>query len=207
MPRIVSNGRLLTTRRVLPNKTGTVLALSGKRAICLSRGTSKQRLRLTNGRVRVSSAALGCDTTSKRIILSTLTCGGIRIPQNNRCALILGSNAGMRLGSVDDLHFPLTFRTKGQRIRLTKRTCFRMGGANRPFVMSARNVRVRILKAAFGVSTCPNRRCRTALIDNSIGISAKRKRDLILGPSRRTSLVPKDKGVRIHAMSATFCAS
>lgn len=205
-PISLSSGRFVT-RSVLPKRSRTVLALRSNRAVRVG-GRARDLLRgVSKTQIRVSSAVLGCRMASGATPGGGPMCGGIRAPQNKRCTLLLDSKAGIRLGTVADLHFPIAFSGNPHGIRLRNRTCFRIYGAKRPFVMYARNVRMRILKAAFGVSTCPRRRCRAALMGNSIGMGARAKRDYVLGPSRRTAVDLKGDDVRVHVMSTKFCAS
>lgn len=103
--------------------------------------------------------------------------------------IVLPSNDSMLLGHRSSLSCPGQFGSSGQRMRLAKRTCFRIDGSRgRPFVMRARRVGMRILKARFGISTCHGGpRMGAALLANSMTIDGgDGSIHVVLGPGRVT---------------------
>lgn len=128
--------------------------------------------------------------------------GGVVMPGNSRCTVMLTSNAGMGVGTSSRVGFPIRFKS-AQRIALRKRTVFRIARSRtHPFVVGARSRAVCMLKAAFGVSTCPSRRLSMALVRKGLGMGTPSNRCCLL-PNRRCSSTRSG----ICGMSPRFCVS
>lgn len=101
----------------------------------------------------------------------------------------LPSRAGIALGHCSSLACPSHFGRSEERMRLRKRTCFRIrGSTQRPFIIGTSPIRIRILKARFGIRTCPkSTRIGAALLRNSITIGTPTISDQVaLSPKRDT---------------------
>lgn len=139
-----------------------------------------------------------------------MCCGRARSPQFTRVcipgksvrAVVFRSKAGVVLGTSSQLGCAPNFGLFDQRIRLRKRTCFRMtGGGVHPFAMRASKVSVGMLKAGFGMGTCASRSSVAAALGrNRIQMDSVQKRDLRLFPKRRVVCRGGGKAVRGHSL-------
>lgn len=94
---------------------------------------------------------------------------------------------------------PSDFVSRSHGICVTKRKFFRISGSGRrPFVIAAGRLRLRILNAAFGVSTCPSGgRVVTALRANELRMGmGGRPRGCFLRPGSRLVCAPSAKVMR-----------